>query len=374
MINPKLGLGTFCVMIFAFIFSFRPSQSQANATPTPFQAISHYEKILNIPTLDSIHSPSSAHVNWSPDRENLAVTYDYSGTIRIVSSDTGALRFTLETPAQAAGYSVGYSQWSPNGKSFAAAVDRPVQNILIWDLSGSSVKAPLIISQTGEQPTFSWIRDGKELLSTGFMAQPSNAWWLFRWNVTDGRLVKKIRTDNARKIFVSYDGRKIATLTRAQEVHSPYLLQIRDVETFEIQRIFPDENDSFDLQSVVSWNTDNNQLAGASCNSISGTCYLWLWNTQDNQLRKPFKAVKHQSDGGNTGPFTILALNPKHNLLAVNDRSEPNYVWNTETGELISGLDGNASWVSSVSWSPDGSMLATGTDDGSVIIWKDTSS
>ena len=44
-------------------------------------------------------------------------------------------------------------------------------------------------------------------------------------------------------------------------------------------------------------------------------------------------------------------------------------LWEVSTGEVIDTLEGHTSLVTSVSFSPDGSTLASGSDDGTVILW-----
>jgi WD40 repeat protein len=44
-------------------------------------------------------------------------------------------------------------------------------------------------------------------------------------------------------------------------------------------------------------------------------------------------------------------------------------LWDITTGKEIRTLQGHSSWVSSVSFSPDGKTLASGSGDNTVILW-----
>ena len=44
-------------------------------------------------------------------------------------------------------------------------------------------------------------------------------------------------------------------------------------------------------------------------------------------------------------------------------------LWDARTGELIRTLTGHTHWVNSVSFSPDGETLASGSLDGTVLLW-----
>jgi WD40 repeat protein len=45
-------------------------------------------------------------------------------------------------------------------------------------------------------------------------------------------------------------------------------------------------------------------------------------------------------------------------------------VWNLATGKVISTLTGHNSWVRSVSFSPDGKTLASGSHDKTIKVWN----
>ena len=47
----------------------------------------------------------------------------------------------------------------------------------------------------------------------------------------------------------------------------------------------------------------------------------------------------------------------------------PNKFWDVATGENITTLEGHAGIVFSVEFSPDGKTLASGSQDGTVLLW-----
>ena len=44
-------------------------------------------------------------------------------------------------------------------------------------------------------------------------------------------------------------------------------------------------------------------------------------------------------------------------------------IWDAATGDKVSELKGHSDWVRSVAWSPKGDQIASGSDGRTVIIW-----
>ncbi|WP_433700197.1 WD40 repeat domain-containing serine/threonine protein kinase [Nocardiopsis sp. CA-288880] len=68
-----------------------------------------------------------------------------------------------------------------------------------------------------------------------------------------------------------------------------------------------------------------------------------------------------------------VAFSPDGSLLATGSTDETARLWDTNTGEHITTLEGHEGNVTSVAFSPDGNLLATGGDDNTVRLW-DTNS
>jgi WD40 repeat protein len=66
-----------------------------------------------------------------------------------------------------------------------------------------------------------------------------------------------------------------------------------------------------------------------------------------------------------------VAFNPDGTILATGSTDGTTKVWNVRTGALITTLTGRGHGVNAVAFSPDGTMLATAGEDDTVKLWGD---
>lgn len=75
---------------------------------------------------------------------------------------------------------------------------------------------------------------------------------------------------------------------------------------------------------------------------------------------------------GHTGDVNGIAFSPDGTMLASGSSDDTVILWDMETGERLRTLRGHdfpGGDVFSVTWSPDGTLLASGSDDKTVIVW-----
>ena len=73
---------------------------------------------------------------------------------------------------------------------------------------------------------------------------------------------------------------------------------------------------------------------------------------------------------GHTGDVTSVSFSPDGQMLASGSVDKTVRVWDVNTGVLLNTLIGHTDMVTSVSFSPDGQMLTSGSWDKTVILWR----
>jgi WD40 repeat protein len=100
------------------------------------------------------------------------------------------------------------------------------------------------------------------------------------------------------------------------------------------------------------------RLAGALTSLASP---LWL--------RKVF-GQPNLTGGGHTGPVTSVVFSPDGRLLASGSHDGCAKLWEAATGRRVADCTSHTGEVTSIVFSPDGRLLASGDSDGSVKVWS----
>lgn len=148
----------------------------------------------------------------------------------------------------------------------------------------------------------------------------------------------------------------------------------------------------------LSWSPDNSKLMGTTIGGVHIWNALTGQSVLNNIRGQGFVSARWMPDGNslivtdssggmlilnaNTGQL-ILVLDVLGSVIDLNSsgtrlvagkfRENVLRILDTANGQLVLSLSGHSAGVSSVDWSPDGSKIASGSDNGNVRVWNATS-
>jgi WD40 repeat protein/serine/threonine protein kinase len=298
--------------------------------------------------LRTMKSPSREaviDVAFHPDGQRLAAAQLFEG---VVTWDVETGRETGRLAGHAG--AVRHIAYSADGRVLASAGDDG--QICIWD-SATHQKLRALEGHVGDVGALALDPMGVSL------AAASGTPTVFLWDLQSHATDATLNAHAGDVVFATYspDGRVLASCGKDSVV------RLWDVATRAAQQTLRGHRE---MVFAVAFSRDGNQLASAS---HDGT--VILWDSKDGRALRKFT--------GHGGPVLGVAFHPNGRRVASAGGNNPPSnsngdcsirIWDAETGKELLRLEGHESQVRWVTFSPDGSWLASsGHFDGVVRLW-----
>ncbi len=281
------------------------------------------------------HAFGATAVAWLTSSALVSAGQD--GIVRVWDADTGAERRALAAPGQW----VQTVAVSPGGAFLAVAAGKGVR---VWDAEGRTVR-----DHTDHPSTvadLAWEPSGTDLVAAAYGG-------LTRWSAARAEPLDRYSwKGSVLRVSWSPDGRALATGNQDATAHCWVLERAADLKMYGYRR----------KVTELSWDRTARLLA------TNGGPRVTVWDCSGAGPENTRPAVLAAHD--ETGHVTAVAFQPAGPLLASGGSDGRAYLWLPDRTTAPLAECRFAAPVTRLAWSPDGKLLAAGTDAGAVAVVK----
>lgn len=193
--------------------------------------------------------------------------------------------------------------------------------------------------------------DGQILITGDEESLDLNDASLWFWRVDDGSLITKVENlQTIESLAYSPSGDLVATGDNEGDI------QIWFADATPLGSVGPEENEVLNL----AFSPDGQTLAS----SARGSQVVHLWNVADRTL-----VLTLETDTWPYDPSAIV-FSPDGSVLASGHQDGTIKVWRVTDGALLTTLTTEGEGIKSLAFHPDGLALASGSVDGSIRLWS----
>ena len=350
-------------------------------------------------------------IAFSPDGTQLAVASSIG--IWIYDTQTGK-ELSLPSGSTAGGFDLVFS---PDGNALAGINTTDVDSIYVWDVATGILKHTLkghtsVITSIAFSPDGTILAGGGDFILTVLSSEDVELFagedeeaidvvWL--WDVGTGTLKNTLKAPafGANYIVFSPDGTTLAgvlddsavglwgiasgtledTLEHTNGVYgavfSPDGATLASVDNDSVVHLWDVKTRKHlrTLEGHTAWGTmvafspDGTTLASGSWDD---TVHVWdvATGTHKATLEGQMSNISHIVFSPDSRMLASGSWSTGDNVLFLSEGDTVVHVWDVATGMLETTFNGHTNVVSSVAFSPDGTTLASGSWDGTVLLWE----
>ncbi|MFJ9634599.1 hypothetical protein ACIRU8_43600 [Streptomyces sp. NPDC101175] len=303
------------------------------------------------------HSLPVRTLAFGPDGTTLASGSD-DGTVRLWDVVSRRLQITLTGHTKAVNSVV----FSPDGAVLASGGRDG--SLRLWNVAGSHPRATL--RKPGTQATAVAFSPDNTTLAIGAMSMGLTGSGTRLWNTVTGKVAHTLPGGQAEaSAAFSPDGGTVATSGRRETVH------LWDPKSGKEKRSLPDAG------TAVAYSPDGTTLA-----TVRDDGTVMLWDPTTGRTKKTFQDKQAE------GTLPSVVFNPAGTVLAVSGHFGRVRLWDVRNGHVLATLnmpedkipadasgparqlDPSGNTVESIAFGPDGTTLATSSENGTVRLWN----
>ena len=242
--------------------------------------------------------------------------------------------------------------FSPDGKFLASAGGPFDKTIKIWDMqTGTLVKT--LIGHISDVNTLAYSQDGKYIVSGSWDKT------IKIWSVSSGTLYRTLQGHRSRlrSIAISSDMKYIVS-TSGDNREEDFSIKIWDFKTGDLIYSFEDNNNEV---NSIAISPDGKLIASGLNGKYNYSSTIKIWEFSTGTLVRRFKY---------SNSILSLVFSPNGKLLACGSNNGTITIWKVKNGELIRTLRGPKLNILSITFPPNGKFVISGSSDSKVKIWE----